>query len=467
MQFFTKKMRRLKNLKPVLFICLFSSVVFIFQHLPAEEKKLREKFFELSNGLKVFLLERDHLPLVNMVFAVNAGSKDETAETSGLAHLLEHLILFRGEAVDDGADIRLEARRRGAYVNAHTGQDLSLFEIALPAEQADFGLAFLQEILFDFRLSREELAKEKEVVLEELSRVEDDPLRYAVSLVFQNLFPGHAYGNPVLGTREVIKSLSLDQVEAFHKNHFVPSNCSMAVVGDFVLEEMEEKIRSRFGVLDRIPPPSGRAFKAAQLGKPVEIEKELDVQKAHLVIGYVAPDYNHADQYDMDVLTEIFGRGVNPLLHTILRGRRRLAETVSMNYAAMKYGGAVLIHLTLDPKNVPSARREVTEFLKKARQENYSSEDYSGEEGFYAFDYLESAKNQILFNLHQAQEKGLSLAGSLAKHMLLNERPASGPFWENIKKVGSSDLRKTAGRYFSGAGYAAVSVLPRQEAKKR
>ncbi|MCJ7563733.1 MAG: insulinase family protein, partial [Candidatus Aminicenantes bacterium] len=117
----------------------------------AEEKGI-EKQFTLDNGMNVFLYERHNLPLVNIVAAVNAGSKDETAETNGLVHMLEHYILFRGTEVRSGSEVARDFRRHGAYFNAHTGQDLAIFEISLPAEYADFGLNNQRELLFNLKI---------------------------------------------------------------------------------------------------------------------------------------------------------------------------------------------------------------------------------------------------------------------------------------------------------------------------
>jgi zinc protease len=117
----------------------------------------------------------------------------------------------------------------------------------------------------------------------------------------------------------------------------------------------------------------------------------------------------------------------------------------------------------LDPKNMRAARTETIKFLKNARRLNYSKTDYSGEQRFYALDYLESAKNQIKFRYHQSQEKGLNLAHSLAMNMLMKEGPDRGSYIENIDKINSSDLRKAAGEYFSGGKYVVVSIVPNEK----
>jgi len=451
-----------KNLKlPILALlsCLLSLTPL------ASQEKEKTKYFELENGLKVFLYERHTLCLVNLSFAVNLGTKDESEETSGLVHLLEHYILFRGTEARSGAQIGQDIRRHGAYFNAHTGFDLSLFEISLPSEYADFALRNQKEILFNLKLTQEELDEEKKVILEELSQVEDDPMNYATSLLYQSLFKDHPYQRPAEGKKEIIEAVTVEQVKKFYRKFFVPSNCALAVVGDFSLEEMEKKVREIYGDLkgERISP--SKYEKVLSLKKSVEIEEEMDVNTAYLVIGFIAPDYNHSDQYNLDVLTDVLGRGVNPMLNMPLRGRTNLVHNFYMNYSAFRYGGAIIITITLDPKNISMAKRMLFGFLKEtgSMSMQYAKTDYLGEAQFYALDHLQSAKNQIKFRFHQAFEKGLNLANSLAMDMLLNEKQEQRNYLESIFKVSSTDLRKAAGAYLSKGRCVIVSILPRKK----
>ncbi len=198
--------------------------------------------------------------------------------------------------------------------------------------------------------------------------------------------------------------------------------------------------------------------------KAIEIEQELDVQEAYLVIGMAGPDYNSSDQYAMDVLAEILGRGIRPLLSVTLRGQRDLVNGVSMSYATLKYSGANLVYFTLEPKNLNAAKRLAVQYLRqKARSENYAKADVYGEAQMYAFDYLDSAKNQILFSVQKAQEEGLTLAASLAMHAVLSESASSVNYLENIGKISTSDLRKVAAKYLSPGGYVVVSIVPKKK----
>lgn len=426
---------------------------------PSGEKDV-SSFFTLDNGLRVFLYARKALPLVNIAACVNVGAKDETPGTSGLVHLLEHYILYRGTAFRSGADVGRDIRRHGAYFNAHTGLDFSVFEISLPSEFGMFALENQKEILFDLRLSQKELDGEKAAVLEEINEIQDDPVRSGTQLVYQNLFKNHPYQNPLYGSPETVRAATVEQLESFYKTYFVPENCAIAVVGDFHLNEMEEKIRRVFEGVKKSGFAPAAFGKAPILGKSVVVEREMDVSEGHVIIGAVAPEYGHKDQFAVHVLSEILGGGVNPLLNAALRGRRDLVQRASMSYAANRLGGALLLHLTLAPRDRAPAVREALSFLKKVRNENFSPDDYFGDEKLYAYDFLQSAKNGIRFGAEQARERGLDLARSLAMALFLRDENPSPDYLENILGVTSSDIRKAAARYLSGGEYVVATIMP-------
>jgi len=419
------------------------------------------RYFVLDNGLKVFLYEKRDVPLLHVVTGFDVGSKDETDETSGLVHLLEHCLLFRGTAARSGAEVGADVRRHGAYFNGNTGQDLSVFEISLPSEYADFALRNQKDILFGLDLVQEELDGEKEIILEEFSQMEDDPERNAADLVLQDLFPGHAYGRSVYGNREVIAAASAAELKAFHRTFFVADNCALAVVGDFDVADMERRVREIFGPLPKTGFAPRSLPMAVPLKKSVSRRLERDVAEGYLYLGFAAPDYNHPDRYAMSVLSEALGRGVNPLLTSFLHSQRDSVQSVSMTYLPFRFGGAAIVSVKADARDVAAIERAAVSFLKKARDASYSKKDYMGAEAeLAAFDYLEMAKNQIRFASGQAEEHGLQLAGSLARHMLLNTRADPGRYLDGIGAVDSGDLRKAAARYLSRGEVAAVTIIP-------
>jgi predicted Zn-dependent peptidase len=419
-----------------------------------------ERSFTLANGLRVFLYEKRDLPLVHVVTGFDVGSKNETEATSGLVHLLEHCLLFRGTAASGGASAPSEVRRRGAYVNAHTSQDLTVFEMSVPAAEAGFALRHQRDILFGLDLAQAELDAEKEVILEEFNQMEDDPRRRATDLVLQALFPGHPYGRSVYGRREVIREVTVEDVLAFHRRYFMPANAALAAVGDFDAAEMERDVRAVFGGLAKADPPAQDLPMAEALAKGVSRRLESDVEDGYLYLGFVGPDFNDPDQYAVHVLTEVLGRGVNPVLPALLRSERNIFLTVDMAYLANRYGGAVIVSIRADPKSLSTLERLAASTLRRAHTLSYARSDFPPEAEPFAFDYLESAKNQIRFASGRAEESGLQLAASLVRYILLNTREDAGRYLEGIDRVSSGDLRKAASRYLAKGESAAVTIVP-------
>ena len=194
------------------------------------------------------------------------------------------------------------------------------------------------------------------------------------------------------------------------------------------------------------------------------LKLERDVRGGYLTIGCVAPDYNHPDQYAMRVLAEALGRGINPLLGGYLHGQRDSVQNVSMSYLGLRYGGAALLTVKADPKDLAVVERAAVAFLKRSGGQSFSKRDFADPEAqAAAFDYLEMAKNQIRFAAGRADESGLQLAEGLVRHLLLNTRDRPLPYLAGIGRVDAGDLRRVAGRYFGRGETAAVSVGPRRE----
>jgi zinc protease len=426
----------------------------------------QEKYLVLDNGLRVYLVERHNLPLIHIAAAVGAGVKDETDATSGLVHLLEHCVLFRGTERRSGSDVGREVRERGAYFNAHTGRDFSVFEISLGSADVEFGLRNQKEIIFDLDLRQEELDREKDVILEEISQLEDDPNRYARDLALSHLFAGHPYGRSVYGDREAIRGARAEDMRSFHDRYFVPANCGLAVVGDRPLAELERLITEIFGAVPKAEAPASSVPPVSSPAKIVEIREERDVKSGYLVLAFPAPDYNSPDQYAFELLAEVLGRGVSPLLNSVLHGTRDLAESVSMAHISDRFGGAALVSISGDPRTISSAEREAIGFLRRAGRENYGAEDYAGEAAFLAFDFLKSAKNQVRFAVEQSRESGLALASALARHMIVSSRPDAPSYLESVDRVRPSDLRRVASTYLGRGKHISVRIVPAKEVRK-
>jgi predicted Zn-dependent peptidase len=426
----------------------------------------KDKYLLLDSGMPVYVQQRDHIPLVNMVFTINVGAKDEDEKTSGMVHILEHLI-FLGETLDHTADeLNREMRRHGVHFNAHTSHDVMTFEISLPSRFWKFGLDLLKEKTFRLEFSQQHLDKEKKIIFEEMAQHQDNPNTLGVFLSLQHLFAGHPYQDPIPGSASVIEQAAIEDILAFYKRFFAPGNCSLAVVGDIDVNKTAEYIEKIFRPLKNNQPLPKQDFKPAPpLGKKVKITRRLDITRAHLFLAFHAPPSGHDDQLAFSILDEILGKGINPLLRQKLVKRgRSLIYGLSTRYVPLQYGGAYIIQLTLNPKNLNQARRELTKFLAASWSFKYSIEDYPMNLRTSAFDYLETARGNIKFAHQQFQEQGMNAAALFSRHILFNKNKDSGkkqePYMTRVEKIKSRDIQDIASHYLSGKKYVMISILP-------
>ncbi len=448
-----------KLILTIILISFFSLCLF-----PQSPEK--SELIKLKNGMKVFVMERHNLPLVNIVTAVNVGSKDEDKLTNGYTHLLEHLILFRGTEKRSGEEIGNEMRAHGAYFNGHTGRDVTTFEISIPSEFFDFALEIHKEMLFNLKISKEELEKEKEIILEEINSYFDDPEQYGQKLMYEQLFKEHPYGFPIYGNKENIKKATVEEIYSFYKNYFTPSNCALCIVGDIDKDYAIEKIKEIFENIPSHKVNRPEVTSPHPLLKTIKSITQKSTEQAYLIIGMRGPSFESEERIPAQILTKIIGAGFNPRLWRALQRRGSLIHNIKMSYIPYKYSGVITIIITLPPERVKTAERIIRRVLKNARSSRYSKNEYMLSENYsLALDELESAKNQAKIDQYAGFEIGLNVAIAIAKFLILQEEKIQESYIAKIEKITPTDLRKVAGKYLYQDKYSIVIIKPENEKK--
>jgi len=212
----------------------------------------------LDNGLRVVLLPHRANPMVASAVIVGAGVVDEPPQASGASHFLEHL-LFNGTTTRTQRQLYDDVDRLGAYNNATTREDHTLFTLLVAKEQAEAGLAIQADMVFRSTIPAENFEKERKIVLEELARDRSDPA-YDVQAAFRaQAFAGTPIARPVLGTEASLGAITRDDVVAYYKARYVPSNMTLVVMGDFEPNEMLAAVQRTFGAAPRRPAPKEAA----------------------------------------------------------------------------------------------------------------------------------------------------------------------------------------------------------------
>lgn len=234
--------------------------------------------YELDNGMQVLLIENSALPMVGVNVVVKVGSAYETFATSGMSHMLEHL-LFNGTTTMTQKELYDATDMIGGYNNAHTSTYITNYMMVTPAENIYEGMKIQAGMLFDSILPEDKFEKEKGIVLEEIAKSLANPGEQEERNILSIIYNGHALSLPTLGTYETIKNMVRDNVNDFYKNYYVPNNMIMSVIGNFKRDEMMSKIEEIYGKVKPgiINSPESRIWRTGfePLKNNLEIENKV------------------------------------------------------------------------------------------------------------------------------------------------------------------------------------------------
>jgi predicted Zn-dependent peptidase len=201
---------------------------------------------KLNNGMEVLLVENKALPMVGVNVVVKTGSAYETYETSGMSHMLEHL-LFNGTTSRTQRELYDDTDLIGGYNNANTGDYYTNYMMVMPAEHQIKGMEIQADMLFNSILPEDKFEKEKGIVLEEIAQSLSKPateMEYNLSAEF---YKGHALSLPTLGTYATIEHMSRDGVNHYYQSTYLPNNMILSAIGNFDSETMLKEINRIYG----------------------------------------------------------------------------------------------------------------------------------------------------------------------------------------------------------------------------
>jgi zinc protease len=397
--------------------------------------------------MTVYLSPDPQEPSVIAHVAVHAGSSNDPERSTGLAHYLEHM-LFKGTPTRPPGAIDDLIEGLGGTSNAFTSYDYTHYDVVLPAGQVRAGLELLADIGVNASFPADELEREKKVVFEEMSLVEDDPEKYLGRRLNELAYAPHPYGRPILGTRELIQPLTRERLERYYKKRYVAPSMVLVVVGAVSPREVQALAEVTFGRL----PAIRTARPDAPLPPAIDRSKRQDVpraeKQAYLGLAWRGAPNGDEDIYAVDLLTTILGDSPSSRLNQTLRERERLVASIDANYVASAKAGLVTITARLEPQNLERAEAAIREVIRRVRDEGVTEAErqraiITAESG-YAFD-IETAEG--LAKSYGQAETTWTLEDELA-------------YLGRLRQITAAQIQAVARKYFGDANYARVRFLP-------
>jgi zinc protease len=281
----------------------------------------------LDNGLTVALVENRQAPLVTTALFYRAGTRDEPAGHGGVAHFLEHM-MFKGSARYGPGEIDRRTQALGGVNNAFTSHDVTAYYFNFASDRWTEALAVEADRMAALTLDPQEVASERQVILEEIAMYDSEPWDALEMEVQKRLFAPHPYGRPVLGTREELLATGEKDLRDFHRRFYRPDNAILVVAGDVGDGALEGVERAMGGLPAGAERRQGFSPPSALPAALTRLERRKG-EVARLLLALPAPPGSHPDHPALRLAVALLGGGRTSRLHRDLVDEEQICVWVS------------------------------------------------------------------------------------------------------------------------------------------
>jgi predicted Zn-dependent peptidase len=374
----------------------------------------------LPQGLRVVTDSMETVETVTLGVWVEAGTRHETPEVNGVAHMLEHMA-FKGTEKRSARAIAEEIEAVGGHLNAYTSREHTAYYAKVLKEDTGLALDILSDILQHSTFDPEELAREQAVVVQEIAQAEDTPDDIIFDHFQATAFPGQGIGRPVLGTEKIVRSLNRDAVRGYMREHYGAPRMVFSAAGKLDHERILDMASKAFGDL---PPHKPAKIDPASY-KGGDFREERDLEQLHLVLGFAGVPFDDADYYPASVLATVLGGGMSSRLFQEVREKRGLAYSVYAYASSYADGGLFSVYAGTAPGEASQLIPVLCEEIVKA----------TGEIGE---DEIMRARAQLKSSILMSLESTSARCEMLARQMQVFGRPL--PPAEVVAKIEAVDL---------------------------
>jgi predicted Zn-dependent peptidase len=303
---------------------------------------------QLPNGIRVVSERLVSVPSVTLGIWVENGSRFERPHQGGLSHFLEHL-LFKGTDRRTAAQIAEEIDAVGGVLNAFTGKEYTCYYARVLAEHTDLAADVLADLFLHSRFDPDEIERERTVVLQEISQVEDTPDDYIHDLFNLNYWPGHPLSLPVCGNNDTVRSFQRQDFLDFLQHRYRPDRLIIAAAGNLTHERLLDWVMREFtdlagtaAAVDGVPPAEQTGLFTC--AKPLE--------QVHLCLGTTGVSQTAPERYAAHLLNTALGGGMSSRLFQEVRERRGLAYSVYSFLSAYRDAGYLGVYVGTSAESV-------------------------------------------------------------------------------------------------------------------
>ncbi|MGE8624755.1 MAG: M16 family metallopeptidase [Acinetobacter schindleri] len=442
-------------------MCLSSSQLQA-QTIEKAKSELTRSTFEttLKNGLKVIIREDHRAPMVMTQIWYKVGSTDESGNTLGISHVLEHM-MFKGTSKVPNDEFTRISRIYGGSINAATFTNYTNYYQLYPKAYFPMALELEADRMSNLLLRQQDFEPEMKVVMEERrQRTEDNPRSRAFERFKWISYPTSHYRQPVIGHMKTLNNIQLNDVKQWYKTWYTPNNAILVIVGDVESEQALLQVQKYFAdTPSRATPQRNDVLEFEHLGyRHMEINTDVQVPNLYMTwnVKSLASAINPQDAYALTIIRSLLDSGISSRLQDRLVRDRKLLTSVSVSYDPYNRGDS-LFSISALPANGVSF--EDAQKAIQAEVDALKTEDIPKHE-------LERITTRFVSNLIYNQDSiagQAKMIGNLEvnglSYRLMDELPK---YYENVSM---SDIQRVANSYFIRENLSTLYLAPETKAQ--
>jgi len=399
----------------------------------------------LDNGLRLITETMPQVRSVTVGVWLTRGSRHESDARSGVAHFIEHM-LFKGTTSRTAEDLAQEIDSIGGHLDAFTAKEYAAYYIKVLDEHLPIAVDLLSDLVLNPAFRDEDIAREKNVVLEEIKMVEDTPDDLVHEVFTQSFWQGHPLGRPILGSRQTVEALTSDTLREYFGGAYVASNVIVAAAGNLEHDRVRELVARAFA-------PLGATGEGVEDQPPRAVPcltvRTKDLGQSHVVMGTSAYPQRHDDRYVSYILNTVLGGSMSSRLFQNVREKRGLAYAVFSGLNAYRDAGVLSIYAGCSTASVGQVVDLVVEELKGLKTTPVTAEE------------LRRAKDHLKGSLMLSLENTASRMSHLARQEIyFDHQFGLDETLAGIDQVTADEVVRVAAGLFANGSLAATVLGP-------
>jgi predicted Zn-dependent peptidase len=400
----------------------------------------------LPDGPRVISARLPGMRSLSVAVYVMAGSRGETRAKSGLAHFMEHITFKGTRSLPTTREVSEAIEGVGGSSNAATDRESTVYWARLPVREAELGVRVLSELTLHPLLRSEDIAHEREIIIDEIRSYRDDPAQFVYNVWDEAYFGDSPLGWEIAGDEVSVRSLTDEDIRGFWDASYRPANMVVALAGDIGHDTAVGLVNDTFGRGNGVT----QSYQAAPDGPYERLRLEHSpTAQAHVVLGLPGLPRDHADQWTLDLLNTVLGDGTSSRLFMKIREEASLAYDVHSFQTDYADTGVLQVYMGVDADDVVKGVTAVLAELSRLRDEPIPAAE------------LERSRNFTLGRLELRLEESRSMASFLGSQEALHERVMTmDEVMEALRAVTADDIQELAGRLFRDESLCAAVIGP-------